>query len=111
MLGRWKAQEDLSGSLIPEITRSIQSLHDKAKFFVDLVKMNEEPNFTGTLHCEACIASLLNHSVNDDRKYEDLLIQLKVGYAISNVFVIGSSILVIGLWTSYRSFKALLPSV
>ena len=86
MLGRWKAQEDLSGSLIHEITRSIQSLHDNAKFFVDLVKMNEEPNFTGMLHCEACIASLLNHSVNDDRKYEDLLIQLKVGYAISNCF-------------------------
>ena len=86
MLCGWKAQPESPGNLILDITHSIQSLCDNAKFFADLVKMNDAPNFTGTLHCEACLASLINHSVNDNSKYEDLLIQLKVGYAVSNCF-------------------------
>jgi hypothetical protein len=84
--GRLKAKTDLSGNFDLEITRSIQSMLDNAKFFVDLLKMIEAPNFTGTLHCEACLASLLKYLLNDDRKHEDLLKQLKVGYAFSNCF-------------------------
>jgi hypothetical protein len=73
-------------TLISDITHLIQSLCDNADMFVKMNKMNDTPNFTGTLHCEACLASLLNRSVNDDSKYEDILVQLKVGYAVSSCF-------------------------
>ena len=79
MLRAWKAQP--SETLFRNITQSIQSLLDNAKFFNALKGIIE---FKGTLHCEVCLISFLNRLVNDERKYEELLAQLMVGYAVSN---------------------------
>jgi hypothetical protein len=70
-------------ALVCDITRAVHSLRDSAKFFADL----KGPQiFKGSLHCEACLASLLAFSFDSikvDTKYEDISEQLEVGYAVS----------------------------
>jgi hypothetical protein len=71
-----------------DIAHTIQSLCDSAKFFADLATMR---GFSGTLHCEACLASFLHHSakgITIGGKYEDALTRMKVGYTISNLFLL-----------------------
>lgn len=96
-------------TLTNDITNSIQSLCDNAFIFHSFIQKGGE-KFTGTLHCEACLASLLNNSLaftgNSDgiRKY-DILAQLKVGYAVSNCFWYQTLILVIRIMDELLEFQ------
>ena len=70
-------------ALVRDITCAVQSLVDSANFYADLKGLQI---FKGTLHCEACLASLLAllfNNIKNDSKYEDILKELQVGYAVS----------------------------
>ena len=76
--------------LFDSITNTIQSLHDAAIFYLFLSKKDFSKTFSGTLHCEACLTSLLSpHLGNDitiDSKHKDVLEQMKVRYVVSGWF-------------------------
>jgi hypothetical protein len=79
----WKSQEHPSEFLSREITNLIQSLCDSSTLFSSLAKGLK---FLGTLHCEACLASLLQDFLKDiaiDSKFEDILARMKVTYVAS----------------------------
>jgi hypothetical protein len=66
--------------LFREVSDDIQALWDSARFFASLG--NTQP-FFGTLHCEACLASLLNENTTNSK---GISAQMKVGY-VSNLFL------------------------
>lgn len=66
--GDWKTPE--SQRLMYNITIDLHSLKDNAMFFKSLQKMV----FTGSLHCEACLVSLL--ALSTSYTYKDILEQL-----------------------------------
>ena len=86
------------------ISAEIQSLCDGTKFFNTL---NDNKPFTGTLHCEACLASLLTGTTS---AIKDILAQMEVSY-ISNLFLLPVSFLIEGLWTNYWNIKTMLPNM
>ena len=92
------------GELLREITEGIQSLVDSATFVKSLT---EGQIFLGTLHCEACLASLLSKSATVS---EDILEQMDVSY-VSNLFSSPVLFFMKGLWINYWSIKTLLPNV
>lgn len=68
--------------LIRQITHALHSLQDIARFFIYLSK---KQHFTGSLHCEACLATLLEFLPRDvmfDSLY-DILSQPNVGCGVS----------------------------
>ena len=72
--------------------------------------------FRGSLHCEAFLASILSPITrgltNSNRFYDEICLETQVDYSLQLLFVIQSSFLVIiGLLTSYRSIKTLLPNM
>jgi hypothetical protein len=71
-------------ALVHNITCAFLRLQDNAKFFLNLRDMEI---FMGMLHCKACLTSLLALFDRVDRKYEDILEELKVCYAVVSVFV------------------------
>jgi hypothetical protein len=84
MLNKWKPGEVSIGK---EITDMIQSLHDSVILFEGF----ERTTFSGTLHCEACLASVLNQDFVDIKirnKYQDILQHTKVGDAVPAFFVL-----------------------
>jgi hypothetical protein len=69
--------------------------------------------FPGALHCEACLASMLasitKRLTNGDKFYAEICREMQVDYPLRLFSVIKTSFLVIiGLWSSYRSIKMLL---
>ena len=73
---------------LSKITCTIESLCDSGNFFASLSEANV---FTSTMHCEACLASLLpHHSGNDvtidSKQHEAVLAQMKVCYVASGWF-------------------------
>ena len=64
-----------------EITEDINSLWASCMFFASLEPALKK--FTGTLHCEACLASLLDETATFSR---DILTQMRVG-CITNLFL------------------------
>jgi hypothetical protein len=84
LLHNWKAGHSITLSDHINITKAIQTLYDNAFFFKSLKK--NMTKFNGTLHCEACLASLLpgpqlNHLGKWNMigsKYDDTLAQMKV---------------------------------
>jgi hypothetical protein len=92
------------GVLLREITEGIRSLVDSATFVKSLT---EGQIFLGTLHCEACLASLLSKSATVS---EDILEQMDVSY-VSNLFSSPVLFFMKGLWINYWSIKTLLPIV
>jgi len=79
--------EKLSKEQWDNITNEIESLFDSARFFALLSKWDD---FTGALHCEACLTSLLpvhlGKDVTIDSKHEHVLAQMKVRYVVSGWF-------------------------
>ncbi len=69
----------LNDASFRQILNEIQTLCESAKFFTSLVGVQA---FTGALHCEACLASLLNKTEDVDKS---ILAQMQVGY-VSNLF-------------------------
>ena len=79
-LGRVASGND---DLIDEITKDLQSLSESAQFITFL---NEKKKITGTLHCEACLASLLALLFGGVTTVsEKILAQMIVGY-VSDFF-------------------------
>ena len=83
-------------------------------FFSNLENMS----FKGTLHCEACLASLLpsftKHFLSEDKYKEmNILSDLQVEYPHFSPFLSSNphlfSCLLLGLWAGYWSVKTLLP--
>ena len=83
-LKKWPPKDAKDGESVltkeHEITQAIQVLCDELNplpsgtfFFTNLVNLT----FKGALHCEACLASLIDNAAND-RKYPELLQQLMV---------------------------------
>ena len=82
----------LNSDVKPQIGDAIELLFNSNNlhFFNTLHEANKKSlSFRGSMHCEAVLASLLMHSkdgtIND--KYEDIQAQLRVGYAIPNMFL------------------------
>jgi len=71
---------ELDSNLFREVSDDIQALWDSARFFSSLCNTQ---SFSGTLHCEACLASLLNKTENESKEISE---QMKVGY-VSNLFL------------------------
>ena len=80
--------------------------------FLKYLRDADRHKFSGTMHCEAALTSLLRHSKNGtiDGAYEDIRAQLEVCFQLVSVtkYLLN---LVTGFWTSYRSIKTLLPNV
>ena len=91
-------------NLFNVISTKIQSLCNGAKFFNTL---NDNKPFKATLHCEACLVSLLAETTSARK---DISAQMEVGY-ISNLFLLPVSFLMEGLWTNYWNIKIMLPNV
>jgi hypothetical protein len=87
MINDFFAKPSSSDKLSDKIINRIESLSDTAKFFAFLRKPIV---FSGRLHCEACLASLLRahlgEDVTIDSKHEDVLAQMKVRYVSSGWF-------------------------
>jgi hypothetical protein len=66
--------------LFREVSDDIQVLWDSARFFASL---GNTQSFSGTLHCEACLASLLDENTTNGK---GISAQMKVGY-VSNLFL------------------------
>ena len=81
------ADEGDEGDKLSKIAHTIESLYDSGRFFAFLSEKND---FKGTLHCEACLTSLLPHhfgkDVTIDSIYEGVLPQVKVCYVVSGWF-------------------------
>jgi hypothetical protein len=71
---------ELDSNLFHEISDDIQSLWESARFFASL---GDAQDFSGTLHSEACLTSLLDKTTTVSR---GILMQMKVGY-VSNLFL------------------------
>ncbi len=67
-----------SADLFQEISSEIQSLCESSPFVTSL---DSTQGFSGTLHSEACLVSLLSDSSTTASK--DMLVQMEVGYAPS----------------------------
>jgi hypothetical protein len=85
------AKTPSSDELFDKITNTIQSLHDAAIFYLFLSKKDFSNEFSGTLHCEACLTSLLSAADSDnditiDSKHKDVLEEMKVRYVVSRWF-------------------------
>ena len=79
------------------IDDTIESLLSSNNYrFIKFLREADEQglNFSGMLHCEASLASLLKHSKDGtiDGTCEDICAQLKVGYAVSNLFLSSSPV-------------------
>jgi len=103
-------------SVADNILTLTTGLRDKRDDLRSLFPFKFPSKFTGALHCEACLASMLSPITRDltkgDRSYDEIYMELQVDYPLRLLFVIRSSFLVIiGLWRSYRRIKTLLPSV
>ena len=87
MINDYYEKTPSSDELSNKITNTIESLFDSARFFVFL---SESSVFSGTLHCEACLASLLpthlGKHVTIDSKHEGVLAQMKVCYVVFGWF-------------------------
>jgi hypothetical protein len=73
-----------------EISEKIDSLIDKLTAKKDSVSfpIDFEKKFSGTLHCESCLASILHKGTRDTMvavEYKDLLKQTEVDYHISDL--------------------------
>jgi hypothetical protein len=78
MLSTWTGNSDNS-LLVVDITNMIDSLYDSANLFVYFDNITNKPAFYGTLHCEACLASLFDHRTEGiDSKMEAISAQMKV---------------------------------
>jgi len=71
---------ELDSDLFREVSDDIQALWDSARFFSSLCNTQ---SFSGTLHCEACLASLLGETKLDSK---GISARMKVGY-VSNLFL------------------------
>jgi len=104
---------------VGEVADDILSLHKELCTLRDDLRLpfRFRTKLKGSLHCEACLASMLSPTTRvfteGDRLYNKIYMELAVDYSLSDFFfVIRSSFLVIlGLWTSYRSIKTLLPNM
>ena len=74
-----------SADLFQEISSEIQSLCEGSAFFTSL---GNTQDFSGTLHGEACLVSVLNDSATTASK--DVVAQMKVGY-VPNLFLFSQS--------------------
>ena len=96
------------------ITNMMESLVKNVSVIL-LMESATARGFLGTLHCEACIASLLtSHNIRDmqDDEFIKTLAQMKVVMFFSTCFfAVRSLFLVIAFRTSYRSIKALLSNM
>lgn len=106
LLDKWQPKDALVEA---NIDNMIQSMSDSTDFFEKLKNTNEQ-SFSGTLHCEACLASLLGSETNNTERYREILTQMKVINAVPTCFC-HQLFLVIGFWTNYRSVKTLLPDM
>ena len=89
LLSKWNDDRDKNMSLVKEISDKIRSLNgtltadkDSVPFPADL----ELKEFSGTLHCETCLASILHKDTRDTMiaaEYQDLLKQTEVDYHYS----------------------------
>jgi len=82
----------LNSDVKPQIGDAIELLFNSNNlhFFNTLHEANKKSlSFRGSMHCKAVLASLLMHSKDGmiNEKYEDIRAQLRVGYAISNMFL------------------------
>jgi len=76
----FKDQPELGSNMYHEISKDIKALLESTKFFASL---DDTRGFSGTLHCEACLASLLDKNATVSKAILD---QMEVGY-ISNLFL------------------------
>lgn len=74
-----------------EITKLLKALQEDIGFFIALAV----PDFKGTLHCEACLASFMLPQVQEG-KVKDIWKKMEVSY-VSNLFVSAFSFLVKGV--------------
>lgn len=102
--GDWKTPE--SQRLMYNITIDLHSLKDNAMFFKSLQKMV----FTGSLHCEACLVSLL--ALSTSYTYKDILEQLAVGRLGAVSLQPNPNVLwCIECWTYHRNIQTVLPDM
>src|SRR6266567_1047044 len=80
----FKDPPESGSAMYHEISEDIQALLESTKFFASL---DDTPGFSGTLHCEACLASLLDKNATVSKAILD---QMEVGY-ISNLFLSSES--------------------
>lgn len=92
--------------LFQEISNDIQSLCESSTFFASL---GDTRGFSGTLHCEAFLMSLLHETTTGSK---DTLAQMMVGFS-STCFIFIVSFLVKGLssWIDYWIIGMLVPGV
>jgi hypothetical protein len=64
----------------------LEFLKDPANMTQCTMLLGDVKRFTGTLHCEACLASLLPNDITIDSKHKDILEQMKVRYVVSGWF-------------------------
>ena len=80
LLGNRAEAAEASGldGLISDLIKTFHVLKDKAKFFNDLKDLK---TFTGSLHCEACLGSLIKllKTISPGSPYADIASQLRVG--------------------------------
>jgi hypothetical protein len=78
----WSAQDlRKNDSSETEINTMVEKLIDATKFFE-----NATSDFSGTLHCEAYLASLLSHQsadVQETAEFADTLVKMKVGDTVA----------------------------
>lgn len=98
----------------PEIYAEVLSISQSYAFYVALAsktkdsKGDSKGDFNGTMHCEACLASLL---FKDANVHNSLPEQMKVRYFSGSFFFHQSLISVQGLGISHWSIKTLLPNM
>jgi hypothetical protein len=116
-LRQWDKGKDEEST--QKITSGIQGLYGRffyipagASFFTNL----ENLKFKGTMHCAACLASIIynaTRSVPDDNRYAEVLKQMAV-IMFSDLFLSLPSpflLMRIDFWTNNWSIKTLLPSM
>src|ERR1700742_4417195 len=70
----------------------IESFRDSMRLFA---KLNAKPfQFTGSLHCEATLASLIHHKLPDNSKYLPVAEKMEVSCSVHVILTIGSSFFV-----------------
>ena len=96
--------------LYPEIYREVLSISQSYAFYVALASKTKDSkgDFKGTMHCEACLASLL---FKDANVHNSLPEQMKVRYFSGSFFFHQSLISVQGFGISHWSIKTLLPNM
>lgn len=115
-LGNWleNLQSSDDSKLESKMTEKINLLIYSARFFQNFAKATNPDGFKGTLHCEACLASLLpgqNKPQDFNAQLQRVSEEMTVSCSLFLFILISYVFLTVAIFTNYRSIEALLPDM